>query len=84
MQENVSLNYVTQVHDDLSAMDSQVWDGLLAKQDAPTPFMRHAYLSAMLSSQSATPETGWILQVVSLWHETPMGLVLAAACPLYI
>ena len=57
MQENVSLNYVTQVHDDLSAMDSQVWDGLLAKQDAPTPFMRHAYLSAMLSSQSATPET---------------------------
>ncbi len=84
MQENVSLNYVTQVHDDLSAMDSQVWDGLLAKQDAPTPFMRHAYLSAMLSSQSATPETGWILQVVSLWHDTPTGLVLAAACPLYI
>ena len=84
MLKNVSLNYVTRVHDDLSAMDSQVWDGLLAKQDAPTPFMRHASMSAMLSSQSATPETGWILQVVSLWHDTPAGLVLAAACPLYI
>jgi predicted N-acyltransferase len=46
--------------------------------------MRHAYLSAMQTSQSAVPETGWTLQVISLWRETPTGLALAAACPLYL
>ena len=84
MLENVSLNYVTQVQDDLGAIGSQVWDKLLAIQNAPSPFMKHAYLAAMLNSQSATPKTGWILQVVSLWRDTPSGQVLAAACPLYI
>jgi predicted N-acyltransferase len=46
--------------------------------------MQHAYLSAMQTSQSAAPETGWTLQVISLWRSTPQGDVLAAACPLYI
>jgi len=82
--ENVSLNYVTRVQDDLSAIAPRAWDGLLARQDAPTPFMQHAYLSAMHTSQSATPETGWTWQVVSLWRDTPQGPTLAAACPLYI
>ncbi|PUE06967.1 GNAT family N-acetyltransferase [Limnohabitans sp. T6-5] len=84
MQENVSLNYVTQVLDDLRAIEPQAWDDLLARQEAPSPFMQYAYLSAMLSSQSATSETGWLLQVFSLWRDTPDGLSLAAACPLYI
>jgi uncharacterized protein len=82
--ENVSLNYVTRVQDDLDAIDAHVWDSLLATQEAPTPFMRHAYLSAMQTSESATPETGWTLQVISLWRDTPAGQVLAAACPLYL
>lgn len=84
MLENVSLNYVTRVQDDLSGIEPGAWDGLLARQDAPSPFMRHAYLSAMQTSQSAVPETGWTLQVISLWRETPTGLALAAACPLYL
>lgn len=84
MQENGSLNYVTRVQDDLDAIEPQAWDGLLAQQDAPSPFMQHAYLSAMHSSQSAIPETGWTWQVVSLWRNTPDGPVLAAACTLYL
>jgi predicted N-acyltransferase len=84
VQENVSVDYVTQVLDDLSAIEPQAWDDLLARQDAPSPFMQHAYLSAMQTSASAAPETGWTLQVVSLWREAPEGPTLAAACPLYI
>ncbi|MEK7346502.1 MAG: GNAT family N-acetyltransferase [Pseudomonadota bacterium] len=83
MQKNGSLNYVTRVLEDLNAIAPQAWDDLLTRQDAPSPFMQHAYLSAMHSSQSASPETGWTLQVVSLWRDTPQGPVLAAACPLY-
>jgi predicted N-acyltransferase len=82
--ENLSLNYVTRVQDDLSAIAPVTWDGLLARQSAPSPFMQHAYLSAMQTSESATPETGWTLQVISLWRATSQGDVLAAACPLYI
>lgn len=84
MLENVSLNYVTRVQDDLGGIEPRAWDDLLAKQDAPSPFMQHAYLSAMQTSQSATPDTGWTLQVVSLWRDTPDGPALAAACPLYL
>ena len=84
MQEKESLNYVTRVLDELSAIEPEDWDGLLARQDAPSPFMRHAYLSAMQASGSAVPETGWVLQAVSLWRDTPQGPVLAAACPLYL
>ena len=39
-------------------IDAAQWDGLLAQQAQPTPFMRHAYLLAMEESGSATPETG--------------------------
>lgn len=88
MLENLSLNYVTRVQDDLSGIEPGAWDDLLARQDAPSPFMRHAYLSAMQRSDSAVPETGWTLQVISLWRDTPESQgkvpVLAAACPLYI
>ena len=83
MQE-VSLNYVIQVFDDLDAIDAHVWDELLSRQDAPTPFMRHAYLSAMQRSGSASPETGWTLRIMSLWQPGPAGKTLAAACPVYL
>lgn len=84
MLENVNLNYVTRVQDDLSGIAPETWDTLLAQQSAPSPFMQHAYLSAMHASGSAVPETGWTLQVISLWHDTPTGPTLAAACPLYL
>jgi predicted N-acyltransferase len=80
----MSLNYVTRVQDDLSAITPKAWDELLAQQCAPSPFIQHAYLSAMHTSGSAVSENGWTLQVISLWRSTPQGDVLAAACPLYI
>ena len=70
------------------------WDALLAQQSEPTPFMRHAYLLAMEESGSASPSTGWKLQVLTLRYAencAPVGsnegsLVghLAGAMALYI
>ena len=60
-------------------IDAAAWDGLLAQQARPTPFMRHAYLLAMEDSGSATPDTGWQPQHITLWD----GDVMVAACPLY-
>lgn len=84
MPENQNLNYVTRVLDDVCSIAPEVWDGLLAQQDAPTPFMRHAYLSTLQTSESAAPQTGWTLQLISLWRNSPEGQILAAACPLYL
>ena len=67
---------------DVSAQD---WDALLDAQTEPTPFMRHAYLSAMEESGSASAETGWKLQLVTLRHALPMKAGhLAGAAVLYI
>ncbi len=67
---------------DVSARD---WDGLLDLQAEPTPFMRHAYLSAMEESGSASAETGWKLQLVTLRHApTAQAGHLAGATVLYI
>ena len=49
-------------------ISSQEWDALLDQQSEPTPFMRHAYLLAMQESGSASAETGWQLQVLTLRH----------------
>ncbi len=56
------------------------WDGLLARQEVPTPFMRHAYLLAMHSSGSAVATSGWQPQFFALWE----GDILLAAAPLYL
>lgn len=78
--ENGPMNYVTRVFDHPQAIDASAWDGLLATQDAPSPFMQHAYLCAMHSSASAVAETGWQAQFVTLWQEQ----TLVAACPFYV
>ncbi len=67
---------------DVSAPD---WDALLDAQSEPTPFMRHAYLSAMEESGSASAKTGWKLQLVTLRHVMPQQAgQLAGAAVLYI
>jgi predicted N-acyltransferase len=78
--ENGPSNYLTRVFDSPLAIDPLAWDGLLAQQQAPSPFMRHAYLAAMHTSGSATADTGWAPQFVTLWHNQQ----LVAACPLYL
>ena len=61
-------------------VDALPWNALLARQEQPTPFMRHEYLAALHASGSATPKTGWSPHFALMWD----GDELAAACPLYI
>jgi predicted N-acyltransferase len=73
-------NYLTRVEDTLAAIQAETWNGLLALQDGPTPFMRHEYLNDLSLSLSACPQTGWTARVITMWE----GDALAAACVLYI
>ncbi|MBV7541062.1 GNAT family N-acetyltransferase [Acidovorax sp. sic0104] len=61
-------------------VDAAAWNGLLACQSHPTPFLRHEYLAALHESGSATPRTGWAPRFMTLWEDD----ILVAACPLYL
>jgi len=74
-------NYVIRVLDSPLQIDAVSWNGLLAQQSHPTPFMQHEYLAALHRSGSATPATGWTPRFVTL--SDPAG-TLQAACPLYL
>lgn len=55
------------------------WQALLAAEAAqgrdPQPFATPSYWAALLDSGSATPETGWQLQLLTLWRDAPaLGL----------
>ena len=70
MQEYKSDDYVIQVHNSWQDVDEGAWNALLAQQKTPTLFMQHAYLRAMEVTQAASPETGWGLQIVTLWQKS--------------
>ena len=74
------MDYVIRVHTHPLEIPAVAWDGLLARQDTPSPFMQHAYLTALHTSGSATPETGWTPQFITLWRDEH----LMAACVLYV
>ena len=74
------MDYVIRVYTNPLDVPAAAWDALLAQQDTPSPFMQHAYLAALHTSGSATPETGWTPQLVTLW----LGDALAAASALYL
>lgn len=78
--ENGPSNYVTRVFASPLEINAGAWDDLLTAQEAPSPFMRHAYLAAMHTSGSATVDTGWEPQFVTLWQNNH----LVAACPMYL
>jgi len=73
-------DYVIRVFDDPAEIAPDAWDALSTKQDEPSPFMQHAYLAALHTSGSATPDTGWQPQFVTLWE----GDALVAGCALYL
>jgi predicted N-acyltransferase len=73
-------NYVIQAHDDPAAVDASAWNALLQSQSAPTPFLRHEYLSALHRSRSAVAESGWTPAWLTVEHHG----VLVAACALYL
>ena len=74
------MDYVIRVHASPLDIPATHWDALMVQQDAPSPFMRHAYLAALHTSGSATPSSGWTPQFVTVW----LGDTLAAAAALYI
>lgn len=74
------MDYVIRIHASPLDIPAGAWDVLLAQQDAPSPFMQHAYLAALHTSGSASPVTGWTPQFVSLWQ----GDQLAGASALFI
>jgi hypothetical protein len=73
-------NYVIRAHDDPARVDAAAWNALLESQDAPTPFLRHEYLSALRHSQSAVAATGW----APSWLTIERDGRLLAACALYL
>jgi predicted N-acyltransferase len=74
------LNYRTLIASSLLEVGQTAWDGLVARQDKPNPFLSYAFLHALHESGSATPETGWQPQFIVLYD----GDELAAALPLYV
>ncbi len=78
--KNNSNDYVIRVLDSPLEVAARDWNGLLAGQPQPTPFMRHEYLAAMDRSGSARPDTGWTPRFITLWR----GDDLHAACALYL
>lgn len=75
-----SNDYVIRVVDSPLQVDAQAWDGLLFAQSQPTPFMRHAFLSALHTTGCATTATGWTPRFFLLERQG----VLQAACVIYI
>jgi len=73
-------NYVIQAHRDPAEVDAGAWNRLLETQDAPTPFVRHEYLSALHRSGSAVADTGW----APVWLTAEHQGALLAACALYL
>ena len=83
IDESCTLNRsgdVIRVHADPQAIDGKAWDGLLAQQARPTPFMRWDYLCALHASGSAVAATGWAPRFVTLERQ---GRLVAAA-PAYL
>ncbi|TXD62998.1 N-acetyltransferase [Ralstonia sp. TCR112] len=77
-------NYRTRLVTDLRDIGRDAWDALLALQPEATPFLRFDFLHALHESGSASPDTGWSPQYLTLWQDGPDGEVLAAAVPLYV
>jgi predicted N-acyltransferase len=73
-------DYVIRVAASLSDLSPKAWNALLSAEAEPSPFMRYEYLAALHESGSASPESGWTPQFITLWR----GDELQAACPAYI
>jgi predicted N-acyltransferase len=75
----LSEDYVIGVTDTLSTVDPTAWDALLTTQPNPSPFMRHAYLAALIDSGSACARTGWRPHCFTVRQ----GDALVAACVVF-
>ncbi len=66
------------VHSSIDSIDPLAWDELVGEQGSP--FLEHAWLHLVEQSGSASPETGWHPQHMSVWR----GDKLVAAAPSYV
>ncbi len=73
------LNYRTRIISSLSDIGATAWDDLVRSQPDANPFVSFAFLDAMHASGSASLDSGWQPQFLTLWHQD----VLMAAMPLY-
>ena len=72
-------NYRTRVLSSLAEAGQQAWDALVSLQSEANPFLSYAFLHAMHESGSASEDTGWQPQYLTLWEED----TLVAALPMY-
>jgi uncharacterized protein len=80
IDDGEAVDYVIRVHRDPHDIDRSAWNGLLAAQEAPSPFLRHEFLCALHEGGCAVKPTGWTPSFVTLWH----GDELAGAAPAYL
>ena len=64
------MDYRTRIVDSPADLDAGMWNALLAKQQRPTPFLKHEFLSAMTEAGCATADTGWAPRFVTIWRTT--------------
>ena len=76
------IDYRMGILSSLDEVDARQWNGLLARQPQPTPFLRHEFLSALTATHCTTERTGWAMRFVTLVDATSGAL--AAAAPLYV
>ena len=72
-------NYRTRILTGLTEAGQPAWDALVRSQAEANPFLSHAFLQALHASGSASEDTGWQPQFLSLWQED----ALVAALPMY-
>ena len=78
--DQLNTDYRTRIVSSLSEIGASAWDALLAQQKDANPFLSFAFLDALHESGSASLQTGWQPQFITLRDASG----LAAALPLYV
>lgn len=72
--------YTVRLHTHLHDISPETWDTWVRARQSATPFMSHAYLSALFNTGCANSETGWQLAILGLYQ----GPAIEAACLLFV
>ncbi|WP_347556120.1 GNAT family N-acetyltransferase [Robbsia sp. KACC 23696] len=63
------MNYRMRIAALPAEINAAAWDELLARQSRPTPFLKHAFLSALTATGCASDDTGWAPRFITLWRD---------------
>ena len=72
-------NYRTRILSSLADAGQPAWDALVRAQSEANPFLWYAFLHALHVSGSASQDSGWQPQYLTLWQDEH----IAAALPMY-